>query len=175
MQILMELFWSFVVIGLGAYGGGLVTIPLIQHELVVTRNWLIFSEMAEILAIAQMTPGPIAINAATFAGFRVHGIMGAAAATLAVILPSMIILTIIVPFVARFRKNYHLRRLRKGLQLGVLSLILYAVWSYGAMAVEGWQDLGIAVAAFALLVAFERKLHPVVVILAGGVVGMMVF
>ena len=175
MQMLIELFWSFVLIGLGAYGGGLVTIPLIQHELVVTRNWLTFVEMAEILAIAQITPGPIAINAATFAGFRLHGVIGAASATFAVILPSMIILTLIVPFVDRFRKNYHLRRLRKGLQLGVLSLILFAVWSYGALAIKGWLDLGIAVAAFVLLVAFERKLHPVIVILAGGVVGMLVF
>jgi chromate transporter len=175
MEILIELFCSFVVIGLGAYGGGLVTIPLIQHELVANRNWLLFSEMAEILAIAQITPGPIGINAATFAGFRVHGVIGAAAATLAVILPSMIILTLILPFIDRFSKNYHFRRLRKGLQLGVLSLILFAVWSYGVMAIEGWLDLGIALAAFVLLVAFEKKLHPVIVILAGGVVGILLF
>ncbi|MDD4765809.1 MAG: chromate transporter, partial [Atribacterota bacterium] len=65
MKILLDLFISFMIIGIGAYGGGMVTIPLIQHEIVVKNNWLLLDEMAEVFAIAQMTPGPIAINSAT--------------------------------------------------------------------------------------------------------------
>ncbi len=175
MHILVQLFVSFMLIGLGAYGGGLVTIPLIQHELVVSRQWLAFEEMARILAIAQMTPGPIAINAATFTGFRMGGILGAVLTTIAVILPSMIILMVIAPWVDRLKTNRYLGRLAGGAQLGVLSLILFAVWSYGVAAVHGGLDLTVAAAAFVFLVAFEGKLHPLAVILSCGVVGMFVF
>jgi chromate transporter len=175
IQMLIKLFISFILIGLGAYGGGLVTIPLIQHELVASRHWMRFEEMARILAIAQMTPGPIAINAATFTGFRLSGILGAILATTAVVLPSMLILMIIVPWVEKFKNNRYANRLGQGVQLGVLSLIFYAVWSYGYAAVRGWPDLVIAAGAFLLLIVFERKVHPIIVILICGLIGMFVF
>jgi chromate transporter len=175
MQMLVNLFMSFMFIGFGAYGGGLVAIPFIQHELVISRHWLEFNEMARILAIAQMTPGPIAINAATFTGFRLSGIFGAVIATIAVVLPSILILALLMPWIDRFKKNGHMRRFRHGIQIGVLSLIIFAVWSYGRAAIKGWLDLAIAAAAFLFLVAFEGKLHPIIVILACGVIGVIVF
>ena len=173
--MLIKLFTSFVLIGLGAYGGGLVTIPLIQHELVSGRHWLGFDEMAQILAIAQMTPGPIAVNAATFTGFRLSGILGSVVATAAVVLPSIIILTLIVPWVEKLKSNRYLNKFRNGIRLGVLSLILFAVWSYGVAAVRGWMDLVIAVSAFIFLVVFDGKLHPIIAILACGVIGVIIF
>ena len=166
---------SFTLIGLGAYGGGLVTIPLIQHELVGGRQWLAFDEMARILAIAQMTPGPIAVNAATFTGFRLGGLPGAALATLAVILPSILILMLIAPWVDRLKNYRFIYRFRHGIQIGVLSLILFAVWSYGYAAIKGWPDLALAAAAFAGLVVFEKKAHPILVILFCGIVGLIIF
>ncbi len=175
MQMLVKLFVSFMLIGFGAYGGGLATIPLIQYELVVSRHWLEFDEMAKIIAIAQMTPGPISINAATFTGFRFSGILGAVVATIAVVLPSILILVLLVPFINRFRENGHLQKFGQGIQIGVLSLILFAVWSYGYAAIKGWLDLVIAVAAFLFLVVFEGKLNPIIVILACGVIGVIVF
>jgi chromate transporter len=175
MQMLIKLFMSFMVIGLGAYGGGLVTIPLIQYELVSSRHWLAFDEMAQILAIAQMTPGPIAVNAATFTGFRISGIFGSVVATTAVVLPSILILTLIVPWIERFRTNEHVNKFKNGIQLGVLSLILFAVWSYGVVAVRGWIDIVIAAGAFLFLVVFEGKLHPVIAILICGLIGIFVF
>jgi chromate transporter len=175
MQILIKLFVSFMLIGLGAYGGGLVTIPLIQHEIVDSKGWLLFDEMARILAIAQMTPGPIAVNAATFTGFRLSGIPGAVLATAAVILPSILILVLIAPWIDRFKDKAYLKRFGRGIQIGVLSLILFAVWSYGHAAIKGWLDLVIAAATFLFLVAFEGKLHPIVIILACGIIGVIVF
>jgi chromate transporter len=175
MQMLFKLFVSFALIGLGAYGGGLVTIPLIQYELVASRHWMEFDEMARILAIAQMTPGPIAINAATFTGFRLNGILGAVLATTAVVLPSILILIVIMPWVEKFKANRYASRIGQGIRLGVLSLILYAVWSYGHAAVKGWLDLVIAAAAFLFLVAFEGRLHPIIAILICGLIGMLVF
>jgi len=173
--MLIKLFISFMLIGLGAFGGGLVTIPLIQHELVESRHWLEFNEMARILSIAQMTPGPIAINAATFTGFRVSGIGGAALATVAVVLPSLLILALLVPVMERVSNNRSVRKFGQGIQLGVLSLILYALWSYGSGVVRGWMEGAIAAAAFLLLVLFEGKLHPVMVILGCGVIGVIIF
>jgi chromate transporter len=175
MEILLQLFISFTLIGLGAYGGGLVTIPLIQHELVTTRHWLGFEEMARIFAIAQMTPGPIAINAATFTGYRLSGIFGALTTTIAVILPAIIILIFLMPWIEKFHHNRHFNKFKDGLQIGVLSLILYAVWSYGNAALKGWVDLVIAIIAFLILYIFEGKLHPIVVILAGGIIGIFIF
>jgi chromate transporter len=175
MQMLVELFTSFAVIGLGAYGGGLVTIPLIQYELVANKHWMGFSEMARILAIAQMTPGPIAINAATFTGFRLHGILGAVLATTAVVLPSILILIVIMPWVEKFKDNRYASRLGRGIRLGVLSLILYAVWSYGHAAIKGWLDLVLAGGVFFFLVVFEGKTHPIIAILICGLIGMFVF
>jgi len=175
MPTLIKLFISFMLIGLGAYGGGLVTIPLIQHELVESRHWLAFDEMAQILAIAQMTPGPIAVNAATFTGFRLDGLAGALIATASVVLPSILILIFLVPWLERIKKNGFLRKFGLGIQIGVLSLILFAVWSYGVAAVRGWLDLAIAVGAFLFLTVFEGKIHPIIIILLCGVVGVFVF
>ena len=131
--------------------------------------------MASLLAIAQMTPGPIAVNTATFVGFQINGVLGAAIATLAVILPAILILIWLAPFVDRISHNLYVLKIRKGIQLGVLSLILYATWSYSAIAIEGWLDLLLGITAFAVLVAFEGKLHPIFVILACGVVGLLFF
>ncbi len=164
-----------MIIGIGAYGGGLVTIPLIQHEIVTKNHWLAFDEIAEIFAIAQMTPGPIAVNTATFTGFRLSGILGAVVATSAVILPSILILLLVTALINRFKGNKYLRRFRHGIQLGVLSLIFFAVWTYGSGVIKGWIDLGIAMVAFVLLVVFERKLHPIIVILSCGVLGIIIF
>jgi len=175
MQVLFKLFVSFAMIGLVAYGGGLVTIPLIQHEIVGNRVWLNINEMTEIVAVAQMTPGPIAINAATFTGFRIAGVAGAAVATLAVILPSISILILLAPLIEWAGRNNKMWKLRQGIQLGVLSLILFAVWSYGSAVVTEWSHLMIAAVSFLLLVIFEGKLHPVIVILACGAAGLIIF
>lgn len=175
MSMLLKIFLSFLVIGLGAYGGGLVTIPLIQHEIVNQQHWLTLSEMVQMLALSQMTPGPIAINAATFVGFRLSGLVGALLATCAVVVPSLIILLVLTPFLDRFQDNPRVRHIRENIQLGVLSLILFAAWSYGAATLTGWIDLLMAVVVFGVFVLFEGKIHPMVVILGCGVIGIVVF
>src|SRR5690554_4911103 len=175
MKSLVSLFLSFVIIGLGAYGGGLVTIPLIQHEIVSERNWLCLDELGQLFAIAQMTPGPIAINAATFVGYTVNGYCGSFIATSAVILPSILILFFFTPFLDRVKNNTYFVRFRHGLEIGVISLILFAVWSYGSVAIESLLDLVIFIPAFAVLVITEGRLHPVLVIFGCGILGILIF
>jgi chromate transporter len=173
---MIKLAVSFMLIGLGAYGGGMVTIPLIQHELVQNRQWLKFDEMGQILAIAQITPGPIAINAATFTGYRLSGVPGALLATAAVILPSLLILSVLTPWLEKFRRaDGKVGKIRDGLQLGVLSLILFAIGSFGMGAIKSRTDMALAVMAFLGLIISERKLHPVMIILLCGMIGTFIF
>ena len=175
----MEKLWllvvGFAIIGIGAYGGGLVTVPLMQHELVESRQVLSLDEMSKIVAIAQMTPGPIAVNGATFVGFRVAGIVGALLATAVVVLPGITILGIVAHLRRRMQPNRHFLRLRRGLRAGVLSLLLYAAWRYGWGVITGPVELAIAIGAFLILTMFEGKVHPLAVIAGAGVAGLLIF
>ncbi len=175
MEKLWPLAVSFVIIGIGAYGGGLVTVPLIQHELVEGRHLLSMEEVTMIVAIAQMTPGPIAVNSATFVGFRTAGIVGALVATLVVVLPGITALSIVSCLRHRLPPSYHFLRLRRGLRAGVLSLLVYAAWRYGWGVIGGPVELAIAMATFLILTMFEGKVHPLAVIAGAGVVGLLVF
>ena len=175
MRLLFQLLKSFMLIAIGAYGGGLVTIPLIQHEIVGVRGWLLFDDMASLLAIAQMTPGPIAVNAATFVGFRVAGLAGAAVATFGVVLPALGILFFGAPLIDRVKENRHAAMFREGLQVGVLSLLFYAAWAYGLAVVGSLPHFLIAAGAFFTLVLMEGKIHPILVVLSCGLLGLFLF
>ena len=95
MRLLWELFWSFFQIGLFSFGGGYASMPLIQNQVVTIRGWLTLTELADMITISQMTPGPIAINSATFVGTRLAGLPGAIVATLGCVIPSsMVVLTL---------------------------------------------------------------------------------
>ena len=94
MSILIKIFLSFLKIGAFSFGGGYAMLPLIEREIVNNHNWITFKEFIDIIGISQMTPGPIAINSATFVGFKVSGILGSIAATLGVISFSFILVSI---------------------------------------------------------------------------------
>jgi chromate transporter len=175
MNSLIQLFKSFFIIGAGAYGGGLVTIPLIHHEIVLKQNWIDFEKMTSLLAVSQMTPGPIAVNSATFVGFRIGSGSGSIVATIGVLLPSMLIMMVVAGLLERMSKNRHIERIRQGFQIGVLSLILFATWNYGSAVISGWQELAMGIAAFSFLIAFEGRFHPVFVILSCGIIGIFIF
>ena len=87
MMLLWKLFISFIQIGAFSFGGGYAALPLIQHQVVELHNWLSFNEFSDLITISQMTPGPIAINSATFVGLKIDGLFGAIAATLGCIIP----------------------------------------------------------------------------------------
>jgi chromate transporter len=131
--------------------------------------------MASLLAIAQMTPGPIAINAATFTGFKTAGFYGSVSATAGVVFPALCLLFFLAPFFEKALEDDHLKRLWKGFDTGVLSLIIFAAWSFASAAVTSKIDLLIALGAFVLLVIFEGKVHPAMIIVIGGVSGLLLF
>jgi len=173
--IALSLFWSFFVIGAAAFGGGIVTIPMIEYELVTVRGWISAAELSELIAVAQMTPGPIAVNAATYTGFRVAGFWGALCATAGVTLPSVIFCSILMYFLVRFRHVQWVDTLRKSVQPAVAGLIIATVFIYGKSAVTDTWSAVIAFLTFSALVAFGRKIHPVILVVCGGAAGVVIY
>ncbi|MGQ9700094.1 MAG: chromate transporter [Candidatus Bipolaricaulaceae bacterium] len=171
--MLLKLVESFVRVGIGAYGGGIATIRLIYHEIVEIQGWLGGREMAEVVALAQMTPGPIAVNAATYTGFRVAGFSGAALATLAVLLPSLFFLLLLRGLQRFPATNSWVTKLGKLLRPGVIALIVAAVVALGKTTVQTSVSGAFAAASFALALGFREKLHPVLLLLLFGLLGLV--
>ncbi len=125
---LRQLFASFFRIGAFTFGGGYAMIPLIQSETVEKRGWISDDDILEIVAIAESTPGPIAINCATFVGYRVAGVAGALCATLGVVLPSFVIILIISYLLREFAQITAVQYAFEGIRAGVLALIVGSLW-----------------------------------------------
>lgn len=125
-MILLELFWAFLQIGAFSFGGGYAAMPLIQSQVVDGYGWLSLSDFADLVTIAEMTPGPIAVNAATFVGNRVAGLPGAAVATLGVILPSCLFVTALAWLYKRYRKISMMQGILGALRPAVVAMILAA-------------------------------------------------
>lgn len=128
-QKIGQLFLTFLKIGAFTFGGGYAMIPLIQKEVVDKRKWITNDDILEIVAIAESTPGPIAINSATFVGFRICGFWGALFATLGVIIPSFAIIFGISFILKEFQNIKVIRYAFNGIRAGVLALIIKALWS----------------------------------------------
>lgn len=126
---LLELFLTFLKIGAFTFGGGYAMIPLIQRETAERRHWIADGDILDIVAIAESTPGPIAINAATFVGWKICGFAGALAATLGVTLPSFLIIFGLSYVLRRFESLTVVRYAFEGVRAGVLALILKALVS----------------------------------------------
>ncbi len=168
---LWRLFTTFFKIGAFTFGGGYAMIPLIQRETVETRKWITDEDVLKIIAIAESTPGPIAINSATFVGSRVAGVPGALCATLGVILPSFVIILIVARVLDAFQ---HLRALRYaffGIRAVVLALILKAFWNMYKKCPKGAVPYSIAAGAF--LLAAVLKVNVLLVILCCAAAGLV--
>lgn len=126
-KLLIELFLSFFKIGLLTFGGGYAMIPIIQREVVEKRKWLSGNDILDILAISESTPGPIAVNAATYVGYRVMGVLGSIVATLALAIPSFTIIFAISLFYETFMTWSVINAAFKGLKVGVVILLFLAV------------------------------------------------
>ena len=184
-MIYLELFWSFFQIGLFSIGGGYAAMPLIQNQVVDLHEWLTMSQFADIMTIAEMTPGPIAINSATFVGIRIAGIPGAIISTLGCIFPSCIIVMTLAYIYYRYRGLSMVQGVLSGLRPAVIAMIASAGISLIVLAFYGQRelpaDLGnldcIAVGIFAagLLVLRKWKMNPMWVMTGAGVLGVLLY
>lgn len=127
LKRLLTLALTFLKIGAFTFGGGYAMIPLIEAEIVEKHKWLSGNDMLEIIAIAESTPGPIAINSATFVGYRVCGVFGSFVATLGVVLPSFLIISVISFIIDKFKDNTAVKYAFYGIRAGVLALIFKAL------------------------------------------------
>jgi len=175
MGILLPLYASFLLIGVSAYGGGIATIALIQYEIVTKHGWLTAIQMRNVITIAQMTPGPIAINSATLTGYKIAGIGGAHIASLAVITPGILLLIVYSLILSHLQSRDSLDRVKMALHPGIIALIIYSVYTFGSISINGFITGGIAAAAFFAILFTGKKVHPVIVIIAAGLLGIAIF
>lgn len=170
---LKEIFVLFFKIGLFTFGGGYAMIPLIEKEIVYNKKWIEKEEITDILAVSQSIPGAIAINSATFIGYKTFGKKGALAATLGVILPSFFIISLIATIFSRFGNNYIVNSVFAGIRPAVVALIAFAVFKIGKTSVKDKAGLVVAIIAMVLVVVFN--IHAILVILGGAAFGLLTY
>jgi chromate transporter len=182
-MIFLELFWTFFVIGMFTIGGGYAMLSLIQNEVVNVHGWLDDTTFTDIVAISQMTPGPIGINTATYIGYDVLAgtgasefmcVLGSFTATFAVVLPSFIIVLAICKVYEKFKEHYLFKGVMNGLRPAVLGLIGTA--ALGLATPENfidWKSYVICLAAFAAL--FTKKIGPFTALGLGALAGLILY
>lgn len=181
-MIYLKLFLSFLQIGMFSFGGGYAAMPLIQEQVVTQHGWLTMTEFTDLITISQMTPGPIAINAATFVGSKIAGVPGSVAATCGCILPSCIIVTLIAWFYLRYKKMKMFQSVLESLRPAVVALIASAgtailhtaFWTDGIVQFTATKWSMVVIFGICLLLLRKTKLNPVVVMMLAGVMNVAV-
>lgn len=186
MSIYLELFLTYFKIGLFTIGGGYAMIPLIQQEVVEKHGWLTMGELTDFIAVSESTPGPFAINTATFVGNKIAGISGAALTTLGVILPSVIIILVIAALFSRYKENKWLNAALYGMSAVIIGLIASAILllAQNVFLIDGGFDWrSVIIFIMCLILHFKWKIKPIPLIgiaagagiLAYGLFGQIVF
>ena len=162
-KTLWALFLTFFKIGAFTFGGGHAMIPLIQKEAVENRKWVTDDDILEIIAIAESTPGPVAINSATFVGYRTAGFWGAACATFGVVLPSFVIILAIAYLMNSFMELKPVQYAFQGINAGVLALLCKALWNMYKKSPKGWVSYVVMGASFLLTSILKVNIFIVIV------------
>jgi chromate transporter len=175
--MLLELFLTFFMIGFVSFGGGYAMIPLIQEEVVTRHGWMTLPEFTDVIAVAGMSPGPIATNSAIFVGFAEAGIPGAVAAALGMVLPSLLIIVALGAVFYKIQGHTAVKSAFYGLRAIITGLIVYAAltfaYSNGLITTLSWHTVSLLIIYVGSLLALIRfKIHPIYVILGSGLIGM---
>lgn len=187
-MIFWQLFISYLKIGFFGFGGGYAMLSLIQHEVVVRHEWMTGAEFADIVAVSQITPGPIAINSATYVGYTVgmqaggvgYGILGALIATFAVCMPAMTIMLLITRFFLRLRHNTLIEGAMRGMRPVVIGMIaaaaLMLIFPHSAEPGEqSFIDPWSWVLFGGVLIGQLRKINPILLILLSALLGIVIY
>ena len=177
MMLLLALFFEFFKIGLFAVGGGLATIPFL-YALSAQKGWFSASQLVDMIALSESTPGPLGVNMATFAGFQTAGIWGGAFATLGLVTPALFVIILISKFLSKFQENIYVKRVFYGLRPAVAGMILFYATDMMNLTLKGREKLseialvsGLFLCYLLLIIRF--KLHPICFILLGAVMGIL--
>lgn len=174
-MIYLQLTWTYLQIGIFGFGGGYAMLSLIQHEVVEKHNWLTLQEFTDVVAISQMTPGPIGINCATYVGYEVtQSVWGSIVATVAVCLPSFILVVLISYFFVKCRDNKYI----KAAMSGLLPMSVALIGAAALLLVNGENFIdykSIIIFAAAFIVSWKYKLHPILLIVLAGITGYILY
>lgn len=170
---LVDLFITFFKIGIVTFGGGLTMLPLLERVLINEKNWVSMDEILDYYSIAQTTPGIIAVNVATFVGHKRAGTIGGIFATLGMITPSVIIITIIAKFISNFEQIDWVQKAMKGINAAVAALLTYAVFNLCKKNLKSLWSVLLFFASFASIYFFHA--HTVLVILSAAFIGAVAF
>lgn len=175
-MIYLQLIWVYLKIGLLGFGGGYAMLPLIQDEVVDHYHWLTMQEFTDIVALSQVTPGPIGINSATYIGYTVTGgsVLGSLVATLSVMFPSFVLCFLISRAYRAFYTNKHLRGIFVGIRPVTAGLIAAAalLMMTPANFIDGWSILIFVVC---LVCTLKRWVHPILLMILAGVAGYFIY
>lgn len=187
-MIFLQLFYTFFKIGLFGFGGGYAMISMIQGEVVTRHEWLSSTEFTDIIAISQMTPGPIGINSATYVGYsavvnagysHVIGILGSVVATVSVVLPSFILMVLISKFFLKYQKHPIIASVFKGLRpevVGLLAAAALVLMNGENFGTYNWQILtSILLFAGTFIASYRYKVNPILLIVICGFIGFITF
>lgn len=169
MKELFDLFWTFCKIGALTFGGGYAMLPLIQREIVENKKWSTEKEILDYYAVGQCTPGVIAVNTATFIGYKLRGIIGSIVATLGVIFPSIVIILIIATFLQNFADLAIVQSAFAGIRVAVVALIITTVVKLIKSSIKDY--LGVIIAIIAFVISAFIGLSPVYVVIAAALTG----
>lgn len=172
------LFWDFLKIGAFTFGGGYAMIHLLERQFVARRKWLDREEFLDMVAVAESTPGPVAVNSATYIGYKVDGVIGALSATVAVCLPSFVIIYLISLFLDQFLALTYVAYAFKGIQVCVVYLILSAAWKLWTSMEKNWMNVSILTAVSIAMISFSVfavDVSSILYIIICGVIGIAVY
>lgn len=170
-RLLAQLFVSFAKIGVMTFGGGLAMLPMLERELVESKKWVTTQEILDYYAVGQCTPGIIAVNTATFVGYKKSKVLGAILATLGVVFPSVVIISIIAAVLSNFADIPAVQHAFSGIRIAVCALIASAVIKLAKSNVKNLTQIIIAVCAFIIIAVFGAS--PVVVVIASAIAGLL--
>lgn len=177
-KTLRQLFLTFLKIGAFTFGGGYAMISIIENEVVSEKKWLSHDEMMDITVVAESTPGPLAINTATFVGYKVGGVWGSAAATSGVVLPSLVIIFVIAMFLENFLAITWVANAFRGIKVAVAFLIFAAGWKMFRKMKKNVLSVAVFIACFAVMMAVNFgafSFSSIYLILISAVIGLVCY
>ncbi len=176
--MLIKLFFSFLKVGMLSFGGGLAALPLIQEQIVDINGWMSIGEFTDLVTVAQMTPGPIAINAATFVGTKLYGLPGAIVATLGSITPAIIIVGTLSFMYYRFKNLDIMKKVLSALRPAVVALIMSAgiiILKHVLIVSNEINYIGGILFAVSIVMLRFIKITPIKTMLLSGVLGLILY
>lgn len=171
MNLLLDLYLTFARIGVCTFGGGLTMLPILQAEVVDKKNWATEDELLNYYAIGQCTPGVIAVNTATFIGYKMKGISGGIIATIGLVTPSLIIISVIASFLTTFADMAVVQNAFAAVRVAVAAMVLNTVIKMWKSTVK--DKLSIFVGISALVASFFLKVSPIIIVIIGGGIGVL--